>query len=124
MAAGHGAADRKALSDLSIIFRDGICVPPDPDESMRWAALLGIIDNDASEAHTLQRLGYPRSLSGGSAAACVDGTPLVDQALLASLRQQRPAQQQSRPWPLMCLFCCMPSNVRHVLPPRTPKPKP
>jgi hypothetical protein len=123
IAAGHGAADRKALSDLSIIFRDGINVPADQDESMRWAALLGILDNDASAAQTLQRLGYPRSLSGGSAAAGVDVTPLVDQALVASLREQRPSQQQSRPWPLMCLFCCMPGNVRRALSPRTPNPQ-
>jgi hypothetical protein len=64
MAVGQGAGDRKALNDLSVIFRDGIGVSPDTEESVRWASVLGLMDNNASAAQSLRQLGYPRGFTG------------------------------------------------------------
>jgi hypothetical protein len=132
MAAGQGAGDRKALSDLSVIFQEGIGVTVDTDESLRWAAVVGLMDNNGAATQTLQRLGYPRGFTGvvlsnssGGFAAITDNTPLVNDALLTLLRAPPGSQQQSPGLPLL-FRCCLPSSVRcalsrpnHSLPHRT-----
>jgi hypothetical protein len=117
MAAGQGAGDRKALNDLSVIFRDGIGVSPDREESVRWASVLGLMDNNASAAQSLQQLGYPRGFTGvvlpngGSVASAItDDTPVVDRALVALLQAPPGSQQESPSLPLL-FRCCLPANV-------------
>jgi hypothetical protein len=121
MAAGQGAGDCKALTDLSVIFRDGIGVTADTDESLRWAAVVNLMNNIGTAAETLQRLGYPRGFTGvvlpnssGGSAAITDNTPLVNDALLASLRAPPGSQQQSPSLPLL-FRCCCPSSVSFPL---------
>jgi hypothetical protein len=110
MAAGQGAGDRKALKDLSTIYRDGIGVAADSNESLLWAAVLDLMDNIASAGQVLRELGYPQGftgvvLSSGSPAAARNNTRLIDEALRMSL-QQRPGFLAE-----LC-SCCFQTSVR------------
>ena len=113
MAAAQGAGDREALKDLSVIYRDGIGVAADANESMRWAAVLSLADNIASGAQVLQQLGYPRGFTGvvmsssSAAAASMDTTPVVNGALITSL-------QQPPGFPASLFSCCFQTSVRRA----------
>jgi hypothetical protein len=113
MAAAQGAGDREALTDLSVIYRDGIGVAADANESMRWAAVLSLADNIASGAQVLQQLGYPRGFTGvvmsssSAAAASMDTTPVVNAALVTSL-------QQPPGFPASLFSCCFQTSVRRA----------
>ena len=121
MAAAQGAGDREALKDLSVIYRDGIGVAADANESMRWAAVLSLADNIASGAQVLQQLGYPRGFTGvvmsssSAAAASMDTTPVVNGALVTSL-------QQPPGFPASLFSCCFQTSVRRARshPPSSP----